>query len=152
LPALIVFIRPWHGPRRNTLFIMVFYRFLGNDVSTKLLLSNGPSTFTCIHICYLAIGVYMTVPMLYKMYILGFEDLTAVVMKDPISLDLTSCIPLRANRLHLQDQRIAETHYHELRLWFPARRILSTLKMEATCSTKTSERVSSDCMPPHRRR
>jgi hypothetical protein len=89
---------------------------------------------------------------------IGFEALTAVVMKSTIFWDITPCSPLSVNRrfggtyrLHLQGRRnqhesrwrpgetgIAVVTCHLLSRWFLSQLMFSTLKMEAICSTETS--------------
>jgi hypothetical protein len=83
----------------------------------------------------------------------GFDVLTAVVMKSTIFLDITPCSPLKVNRrfagtyrLHLQGRGISRERNQHERRWQaePASTLIScsayssTLKMEAICSSETS--------------
>jgi hypothetical protein len=62
----------------------------------------------------------------------GFEVLTAVIMKSTIFWNITPCIPLSVNR------RFGETYrLHLLSRWFLAQLIFSAMKMEAICSSET---------------
>jgi hypothetical protein len=77
----------------------------------------------------------------YSMYIVGFEVLTAVVMKSTICWDITSCSPLKVNRrfggiyrFHLQGREIIRAGKQSLSPAFPLvsySAYFSTLKMEA---------------------
>jgi hypothetical protein len=77
----------------------------------------------------------------------GFEVLTAVVMKSTIFWNITPCSPLSVNRrfggtyrLHLQDRKskLSKNACHLLSCWYLAQLIFLTLKMEAMCSSETS--------------
>jgi hypothetical protein len=83
--------------------------------------------------------------------ILGFEVLTAVVMKSSIFWHITSCSSLKVNRhfggtyyLHLQGQRISqeistnETLFVTCFMLVSCLAYSSTLKMEVICSSETS--------------
>jgi hypothetical protein len=64
-----------------------------------------------------------------KLYV-EFEVLTPVVMKSTLFWDITPCSPLKVG-FHLQGR-------HILSHFLLARLILSTLNMEAICSSETS--------------
>jgi hypothetical protein len=78
----------------------------------------------------------------------GFEVLTAVVIKSTIFWDITLCIPLKVNRrfgatyrLHVQGQRISRAARHQRESRWQAEPCLaftSTLNMEVICSSETS--------------
>jgi hypothetical protein len=69
----------------------------------------------------------------------GFEVLTAVVMKSTIFWDIKPCSPLTLNGLHgVISQTIVRSACHLLSRWFLAQFIFSTLKMEAICSFEAS--------------
>jgi hypothetical protein len=82
--------------------------------------------------------------------LVAFEVLTAVVMKISIFWDVMSCSPLKVNRrfggtcrLHLQGWRISQArNQHEAggrqSSWLIGLVYFASLKMEATCSSKTS--------------
>jgi hypothetical protein len=65
-----------------------------------------------------------------KLFLAGFEVLTAVVMKNTIFWDTTPCSLLSVNR------RFGGSYCHLLARWFLDELIFSTLKMEAICSSK----------------
>jgi hypothetical protein len=69
----------------------------------------------------------------YSNIFVGFEVLTAVVIKSAIFWNITPCSPLSGNRR-------SEEHItcHLLSGWFLAQLIFSALKMEAICSSETS--------------
>jgi hypothetical protein len=73
----------------------------------------------------------------------GFQVFTAVIKKNSVSWDVAPCgfiINRRFGgtcRLHIQDRRNTASVSNRLTL-FLSRVILSTLKMEATCSSETS--------------
>jgi hypothetical protein len=85
-------------------------------------------------------------------YFVGFEVLTAVVMKSYIFWDIMLCSPLKVNRryggtchLHHQGRRMSQAkHQREGLCFLPTFRLVyclaysSTLKMEPTCSSETS--------------
>jgi hypothetical protein len=75
----------------------------------------------------------------------GFEVLTAVVMKKSIFWDITPCSPLQMKWcfrgtccLHLQDQRISRLFLSPALTLVSCSTYFSNLKMEATCSSETS--------------
>jgi hypothetical protein len=74
----------------------------------------------------------------------GFEVLTAVVMKSTIFRDITPCSPLKVNRrfggtyrLNLQGLRISRARNQRENEWQAGLCSFSTLKMEAICSSET---------------
>jgi hypothetical protein len=82
---------------------------------------------------------------------IGFQVLTAVVMKSPIFWDITPCSPLKVNRrfgekrrLHLQGRRVSQKINLSEALLATCLTLLyrltysSTVKMEAICSSETS--------------
>jgi hypothetical protein len=96
----------------------------------------------------------------------GIVLLTAVGTISPISWDITPCSLLKVNRrfggkrrLHLQGRRISQARNQresswqsELSRWF-CLFYYSTVKMEATCSSKTSvdsQRNTRRCIPEDR--
>jgi hypothetical protein len=77
----------------------------------------------------------------------GYEILTAVVMKNALFWDIMSCSPLKVNRrsgwicgLHLQDWRIRQkkTAWRIKQAAWYLPHSASTSKMEATCFSETS--------------
>jgi hypothetical protein len=86
--------------------------------------------------------------------VVGFEVLTAVVMKSSVFWDITSCSQLKGNRLfggtclfHLQGRRINQEYLlYRPKPELPASRLLcfllascsSALKMKGTCFSETS--------------
>jgi hypothetical protein len=85
-------------------------------------------------------------------YSVGFEVLTAVVVKSTALWDIKQCSPVSVNRrfggtyrLHLQGRKISESKRKACFLacnllprWFLAEFIFSILKMEAIYSSETS--------------
>jgi hypothetical protein len=70
---------------------------------------------------------------------IGFEVLTAVVMKSTIFWDITPCSPLKVNRRFGGTYRLNLCPaYHLLARWFIARAYSSTLKVEAKYTSETS--------------
>jgi hypothetical protein len=70
-------------------------------------------------------------------YYVGFEVLTAVIMKSTIFWDITLCSPLSVNR-RFGGNILRSSACHLLSCWFLARLIFSSLKMKAICSPETS--------------
>jgi hypothetical protein len=55
-------IYPRHGSHRKRLFYScVLSHYRGNNVSPELFPSNGCCTVVCLHSCYLAVGLQVTV-------------------------------------------------------------------------------------------
>jgi hypothetical protein len=71
-------------------------------------------------------------------YIIGFEVLTAVIMKSTISWDITPCSPLSVNRRFGGTTSVKAGACHLLSCCFIADLIFSTLKIEAISSSETS--------------
>jgi hypothetical protein len=64
---LVIVIQPRQGPQRKRLFhYCVFSHYQGNNVSTELFSSHGCSTVTCLHSCYLAMGLHVTILMSFE--------------------------------------------------------------------------------------
>jgi hypothetical protein len=84
--------------------------------------------------------------LLIDFLVVGFEVLTAVIMRSSIFWDITPCSPLSVNRrfggtyrLHLQGRRISRALLAIFsHACFFAHLIFFTLKMEAICSSETS--------------
>jgi hypothetical protein len=92
-------------------------------------------------------------------YIVGFEVLTAVVMKNNIFWDTKSCSPLKLNRrfggtyrLHLQVRKISQTRTQRESTWQSELGWFSTRNLEAICSSETSvvfQRTTRRYIPEH---
>jgi hypothetical protein len=64
---IVLFIQPWHGPQRKRLFhYCMFSCCRRNNVSTELYPSNSCCTVTCVHSCYLAMGLRVTIRYMEK--------------------------------------------------------------------------------------
>jgi hypothetical protein len=78
-------------------------------------------------------GIHINVVTIRTLYV-GFEVLTAVVMKSTIFWDITPCCPLKVNRRFGGTYRLFSACFHA----GSCSAYSSTLKMEAICSSETS--------------
>jgi hypothetical protein len=105
----VVFIKPRHGPHRKRRLQQFLHCCQRNTLHSLLIRMTLTDTLETKSVAALLLGDYIT-----AVKSVGFEVLTAVIMKSTIFWDIPPCSPLKVNRrfggayhLHHQGRRIS---------------------------------------------